>query len=90
MSIVIHEPTTPAQLDAVRTLMTGFVAWCRERYAAHLEQVDAYFDGAAFRAELDGLPGAYAPPHGQLLLAEVDGRPAGCPLSNQLIGANAV
>lgn len=32
---------------------------------------------AGFQAELDGLPGAYAGPGGALLLAFVDGQPAG-------------
>jgi GNAT superfamily N-acetyltransferase len=74
----ILEPTTPAQLDQVRALMTAFVDWSRVRYADYLEQVTSYFDPAAFRAELDGLPGAYAPPRGRLLLARLDDQPAGC------------
>ncbi len=31
-----------------------------------------------FDAELESLPGAYAPPSGRILLAWVDGQPAGC------------
>lgn len=74
----IQVPTTTAQLDHVRALMTAFVDWSRVRYAAYLDQVNAYFDAGAFQAELSGLPGTYAPPDGCLLLAELDGKPAGC------------
>ena len=31
-----------------------------------------------FDQELRGLPGEYAPPHGRLILCEVDDKPAGC------------
>jgi len=38
--------------------------------------VDLCFQG--FEAELAGLPGAYAPPRGRLLIAGDESRPAGC------------
>lgn len=74
----VTTPTTPDDLDAVRALMRDFVAWHRVRHADVLHLVDAYFDRAAFDAELAGLPGAYGPPGGALRLARVDGEPAGC------------
>ena len=58
---------TAAQTEAVRALF--------HEYAQTLA-IDLCFQN--FEAELAGLPGDYAPPAGALLLALVDGAPAGC------------
>jgi GNAT superfamily N-acetyltransferase len=60
-------PDTPALFDATREIF--------REYAASLA-VDLCFQG--FEQELATLPGDYAGPHGQLLLAFVDGALAGC------------
>ena len=60
-------PVTPAQLTAARVVL--------QEYAAQLD-VDLCFQN--FDAELAGLPGDYAEPHGCLLLALVEGEIAGC------------
>ncbi len=57
----------PAALDAVRALLREYVAELA---------VDLCFQNV--EAELAGLPGEYAEPAGALLLALVDGEPAGC------------
>lgn len=61
------DAATAEQLADTRTLFG--------EYAASL-QVDLCFQN--FEAELAGLPGDYAEPAGTLLLALVDGAPAGC------------
>jgi putative acetyltransferase len=74
----LSDATSQAQLEAVRGLMRGFIAWHRERHTQDQHLVDAYFDSAAFERELAALPGDYSPPAGRLLLATVDRESAGC------------
>ena len=64
---VIADARSPADIAAVR----GLVA----EYQVSLG-VDLEFQG--FSTELAGLPGAYAPPRGALLLATIDGAAVGC------------
>ena len=78
MTLSVQTPDTPEQLDDVRTLIRSFVAWHRARHQQDLELIDRYFDAAAFEHELADLPGKYGPPGGALLLATLDGAPAGC------------
>ncbi|MDF0596758.1 GNAT family N-acetyltransferase [Psychromarinibacter halotolerans] len=74
----IAQATTGAELDAVRTLMAGFVEWHYDRHSEYRDLIDRYFDMRTFQAELAGLPGVYAPPRGRLLLACDADVPAGC------------
>lgn len=65
--IQLLPPIGEAALDQVRVIFTEY---------AQTLGVDLCFQN--FEAELAALPGDYAPPHGQLLLAYVDGELAGC------------
>lgn len=73
----VNVPTSGADLDHVRGLMRAIIAWHRDRHQQDLALIDSYFDAAAFEEELATLPGKYAPPHGQLFFATVEGAPAG-------------
>ena len=77
MSLTVARPTSPAELDAVRALIRAFVAWHRARHQQDLDLIDRYFDAAEFEEEIATLR-KYAPPDGALLLAKLDGEPAGC------------
>ena len=63
----IQRATTPTEVAAVRALL--------EEYAVDTG-LDLCFQN--FAAELDALPGDYAPPHGCLLLARCQMQWAGC------------
>jgi GNAT superfamily N-acetyltransferase len=66
-AIEIGDASFPHDAPAVRALF--------QEYAASLE-FDLGFQG--FELELAGLPGAYAPPPGALLVARAGGVPVGC------------
>lgn len=71
-------PDVPPPITLVQVDSHEWIAPAREilrEYGASLA-VDLCFQN--FDAELDALPGEYAPPGGQLLLAFVDGALAGC------------
>ena len=76
--VVQVRAATTADLDDVRRLFRGFVRWHHARQGEDLPLVLRYFDEAAWEAELAGLPGAYAPPGGALLVADLDGSVVGC------------
>ena len=87
----IVEATSPRQIAQVAGLLADFLAWQESRYhGADCLVIEAYFDRAAWDAELADLGRVYGPPAGGLLLAlegehqgvrpgERQGeRPAGC------------
>ncbi|WP_338797134.1 GNAT family N-acetyltransferase [Acidovorax sp. DW039] len=66
-TVTLVTPSSPHELEAVREIF--------REYAESLG-VDLCFQN--FEDELAQLPGEYAPPRGQLILAMVDGAVAGC------------
>ena len=67
MTVVVRPATSAGDIAEARRLF--------KEYEASLD-VDLRYQG--FEQELAGLPGAYAPPRGRLLLAVDDSAPAGC------------
>jgi ribosomal protein S18 acetylase RimI-like enzyme len=59
-------PATPADLAAIREMLHEYAAWIG---------LDLSFQH--FAQEVQGLPGDYEPPAGALLIARIDGQPAG-------------
>jgi len=63
----IVQATTPEQIEQMRSLFGEYRA-----------QLPVEYCFRTFDAEVAGLPGAYSPPKGKLLLATVVGQPVGC------------
>jgi GNAT superfamily N-acetyltransferase len=74
----VRPAETDQDLDDVRRLFRAFVLWHRERHVEDHALIDAYFDETAYAKEVDGLPGAYAPPDGCLLGCWQAGIAIGC------------
>lgn len=77
VDIALRVAESPADIEAVRALFLD--------YQAHLG-IDLCFQG--FAEELRTLPGDYAEPGGLLLLATVDGAPAGCCAFRPLVNSD--
>lgn len=74
-AINIFEATEPDQLMQVAALLRDYLLWIRRRYRKHGDMIDAHFDENEWQSELAG---HYGPPFGAIVLAVVDGIPAGC------------
>ena len=73
-SLSISQVSTADQIEDVRDLLREYTAW--------VLTIDPGTDDAptfqGLEQELAGLPGIYSPPKGRLLMAVLNGRPAGC------------
>jgi len=63
-------PLTTNDSEAIETV--------RQYLRHYVTELDIDLSGQDFEQEMAALPGAYAMPEGRLLLAEIEGRPAGC------------
>ena len=72
--ISIQRAEAPGDIDAVRALIRAFYRWVM----AEIAEADNPAVFAGLEKELAGLPGRYGPPTGCLVLARLDGEPAGC------------
>jgi GNAT superfamily N-acetyltransferase len=64
----VRPAETEGEIEEVRRLFRSFLSWHRQRHTEDLALIEAYFDDAAYDTEIEGLPGAYAPPDGALLV----------------------
>ena len=74
MTVTIARAETADDLDAVRALIREFHHWAMTEVSPGTKPGTF----ANLDAELAGLPGIFGPPGGCLLLARLDGAPAGC------------
>lgn len=74
----MDEPPAMPNIELLPAADTAALDLARELFREYAGQLGVDLCFQDFDAELDGLPGDYAPPLGTLLLAFVDGEPAGC------------
>ena len=67
MSLEIRAAESQCDIDACRALMLAYAQWLENESCL-----------SGFAGEMAGLPGKYAPPNGELLIAIIGGEPAGC------------
>jgi GNAT superfamily N-acetyltransferase len=72
-SIEIAQVSTPSDVDDAGDVLREYAAWVLVKTAG-MSEVPTFH---GLEDELATLPGIYAPPIGRLLLARLDGRPAG-------------
>ena len=71
-------------MDIVQAQTPQHLAWVGQLFREYAASLGVSLDWQHFDEELAALPGDYAPPTGRLLLAFVEGEPAGCVALRQL------
>jgi ribosomal protein S18 acetylase RimI-like enzyme len=77
-SIHIRTADSEADLAAVVSLCSGFLAWNRVRYADLPWLIERYYDPSRRRLSMDDLRAQFAPPQGAILLGVEHDKPIGC------------
>ncbi len=65
-------------MEIIQAASAGDIERVKELFREYEKSLDVDLCFQGFEQELAGLPGAYTPPRGRLLLAIDGGRPAGC------------
>ncbi|MDZ4701464.1 MAG: GNAT family N-acetyltransferase [Rhodothermales bacterium] len=68
----------PEQAEFIPAHLSPYLDVVRTLFLEYRAEVDAEACFQTFEAELDSLPGRYAPPEGVLVLVEWEGNPAAC------------
>jgi GNAT superfamily N-acetyltransferase len=82
--LVIREAQSARDFTEVTALCHDFLSWLRSRYPDALWMIDRYYEPAGWAALLADLPNIHAPPEGEVLVAERDGRIVGCVMMQRL------
>src|SRR5471030_866358 len=67
-----------AMVELVSAQTPELVAAARQLFLEYSDTIGVDLEYQGFSAELAALPSPYKPPHGTLLVAQVDGHAAGC------------
>jgi len=73
MTVTIKPARTDAEIERATDLAWAFVALLRERYPEREEQLDKYLRDQRFEEMLANFKDFFVPPHGECMLARLDG-----------------
>jgi len=66
------------RIELIQAALPAHIEQARELFLEYAGSLDFSLCFQSFDEELKNLPGAYSPPDGRLLLAQLSGQPAGC------------
>ena len=88
-AFVIRQAETLADLEAVRALCWEYRDYLMNQSEEVRQAVSVFYGTADYAAIMDTLHEKHARPTGVILLAEDDGKPVGCGMSQQLSATDA-